>query len=115
MKKLVRRRRVQPEPESTGDLMASLLSRLGGSGRGLEYRVFSAYTEVAGDVLRSRTRPDGFREGTLFIRVASAALAHELTLLREDLLVRVNAVLGSAVVKSLRTRVGPLPPADPLA
>lgn len=95
--------------------MASMLARLGGNGRGLEYRVFSAYTEVAGDVLRTRTRPDSFREGTLFIRVASAALAHELTLLREELLVRLNAALGSGVVKTLRTRVGPLPPADPLA
>jgi hypothetical protein len=105
------RRRVQPEPESTADLMAGLLSRLGGSGRGLEYRVFSAYTEAAGDVLRTRTLPDGFREGTLFIRVASAALGHELTLLREDLLARMNALLGDSVVRSIRTRVGTIPPA----
>jgi hypothetical protein len=110
VKKRQGRRRVQPEPESTADLMAGLLSRLGGSGRALEYRIFSAYAEVAGDVLRTRTLPDGFRDGTLFIRVASAALGHELTLLREDLLARMNAVLGDTVVLSLRTRVGAVPP-----
>lgn len=110
MKKRQGRRRVQPEPESTADLMAGLLSRLGGSGRGLEYRVFSAYAEAAGDVLRTRTVPDSFRDGTLFIRVGSAALGHELTLLREDLLARLNALLGDSVVRSIRTRVGTIPP-----
>jgi hypothetical protein len=107
---VIRRRiRVQPEPESTGDLMAGLLSRLGGSGRGLEYRVFSAYTEVAGAVLRTRTLPDSFRDGTLFIRVSSAALGHELTLLREDLLSRMNGLLGDGIVRAIRTRVGTVP------
>jgi hypothetical protein len=101
-----RRKRVQPEPESTGDLMAGLLSRLGGNGRALEYRVFAAYTESAGDVLGTRTVPDSFRDGTLFIRVSNSALAHELTLLRGELLVRLEQRLGAGVVTAIRTRVG---------
>jgi predicted nucleic acid-binding Zn ribbon protein len=98
--------RVQAEPETTADLMAGLLSRLGGTGRALEFRVFQAYADAAGDVLRARTVPDSFRDGTLFIRVASAALAHELTLLRAQLLVRMEAALGAGVVTAIRTRVG---------
>jgi hypothetical protein len=98
--------RVQVEPEATGDLMAGLLRRLGGTGRALEYRVFEAYSEAAGGVLRSRTVPDSFRDGTLFIRVASSALAHELTLLRGELLARMETALGSRVVTAIRTRVG---------
>ena len=109
------RQRVQPEPESTGDLMAAMLARLGGSGRGLEYRVFSAYTDVAGDILRKRTRPESFRDGTLFIRVGSSALGHEVTLLREDIMSRMNAVLGGGTVRAIRTRVGDVPPPEPLA
>jgi hypothetical protein len=86
--------------------MAGLLSRLGGTGRALEFRVFQAYADAAGDVLRARTTPDSFREGTLFIRVASSALAHELTLLRAELLARMETVLGAGVVMAIRTRVG---------
>ncbi len=104
--------RIQPEPETTSDLMAGLLSRMGGTGRAREYRVFEAYREAAGTVLRARTMPDSFREGTLFIRVTNSALAHELTLLRGELLTRLETALGPGVVTAIRTRVGSLP-SDP--
>lgn len=99
-------RRVQEEPETAGDLISGLLSRLGGKGRALEYRVFDAYARAAGEVLASRTTPDSFREGTLFVRTGSSALAHEIVLLRVELLARMAAVLGPGVVKEIRTRVG---------
>ena len=86
--------------------MSSFLARLGGSGRGLEYRVFDAYTKAAGEMLAARSTPDSFRDGTLHVRTASAALAHEITLLRGQLLERMTAVLGEGIVRDLRTRVG---------
>lgn len=106
MKRTPPRRRPQAEPESTADLMAGLMSRLGGSGRALEYRVFEAYADAAGGVFRTRSRPDSFRDGTLFVRVPSSALAHELTLLRTELLARMERRLGPGVVTAIRTRVG---------
>ena len=99
-------RRVQEEPETAGDLISGLLSRLGGQGRALEYRVFDAYTRAAGDVLANRTTPDSLREGTLFVRTGSSALAHEIVLLRVELLARMTAILGPGVVTDIRTRVG---------
>jgi len=105
----VKRRRShhsQPEPEAAADLMAGLLSRLGGTGRALEYRVYDAYTRAAGDVLATRSTPDSFRDGTLFVRVTSSALAHEITLLRGEIVERMSASLGPGVVKEIRTRVG---------
>jgi hypothetical protein len=101
-----RRRRSQPEPESTNDLMASVLARIGGSGRGLEYRVFDAYAQAAGELFRTQTRPDAFRTGTLFVSVSSAALGHELTLLRSAILERMQETLGPGVVTDIRTRMG---------
>lgn len=86
--------------------MSSFLARLGGSGRALEYRVFDAYAKAAGEMLASRSTPDSFRDGTLFVRTASSALAHEITLLRGQLLERMTAQLGEPIVRDLRTRVG---------
>jgi len=86
--------------------MSGLLSRLGGSGRALEFRVFEAWSQAVGDVFRTRTMPDAFRGGTLFIRVANSALGHEVTLLRGEILARIVTTLGPGIVTEIRTRVG---------
>lgn len=95
-------------PETTADLMGGFLARLGGQGRALEYRVFDAYARAAGEMLGTRSRPEALRGGTLLVRVASSALAHELTMLRPAILGRMAGELGPGVVTDLRTRVGVL-------
>lgn len=91
--------------------MGGFLARIGGQGRGLEYRVFDAYGRAAGEMLRARSRPEALRGATLLVRVASSALAHELTMLRPEILSRMAGELGPGVVTDLRTRVGILPSA----
>jgi hypothetical protein len=86
--------------------MSGLLSRLGGNGRALEYRVFDAYLQAAGSFFGTKTRPDAFRTGTLFICVSNAALGHELTLLRGEIMARMQETLGPGVVTDIRTRMG---------
>jgi hypothetical protein len=90
--------------------MGEVLARLGGSGRAREFRVFECYTRVVGETLRTRTLPERLAGTTLFVRVASSALAHEVTLLRGDILARIAAELGPDVVRELRTRVGTVTP-----
>jgi hypothetical protein len=93
-------------PETTGDLMGLVLARLGGQGRALEFRVFDAYARVVGDLLRARTAPERVAGTTLFVRVATSALAHEVTLLRGEILAKLAAELGAGAITELRTRVG---------
>ena len=100
-----------PAPTSSADLVGVVLGRLGGSGRALEFRVFDCYSRVIGEALRTRTMPERLAGTTLFVRVATSALAHELTLLRGDILERMSAEMGQGVVVELRTRVGRIPSA----
>jgi predicted nucleic acid-binding Zn ribbon protein len=93
-------------PQTTNDLMGEVLARLGGQGRAKEFRVFDCYTRVVGGLLRARTAPERLRDKTLVVRVASSALAHELTLMRGEILARLAAELGPDVVTELRTKVG---------
>ena len=93
-------------PESSADLMSQVLARLGGSGRALEFRVFEAYNSAVGEILRLRTEPERLHGKTLQVRVASSALAHELTMLKRDVLTRMALAIGDDVVTDLRTRVG---------
>ena len=99
-------------PETTAALMGQVLARLGGQGRALEFRVFDCYTRLVGELLRTRTAPERLAGTTLFVRVATSALAHEVTLMRAEILDRLNAELGPATVTELRTRVGKIAPRD---
>jgi hypothetical protein len=93
-------------PETSADLMGPVLARLGGQGRALEFRVFDCYTRIVGDLLRARTAPERMTGSTLFVRVATSALAHEVTLMRGDILAKMTLELGVGTVTELRTRVG---------
>jgi len=94
--------------------MPGLMRRLGGERLATEYRVYDAFAAAAGELLRARARPESFRNGTLWVRVESSPLAHELTLLRAPLVERMARELGAGVVTDIRTTVGPIT-ADPLA
>jgi hypothetical protein len=89
--------------------MGEVLARLGGTGRALEFRVFDCYSRVVGSAFRARSMPERLTGTTLYVRVATSALAHELTLLRAEVLVRMEKELGYGVVAELRTRVGRIP------
>jgi predicted nucleic acid-binding Zn ribbon protein len=95
-----------PAPVTSDSLMGEVLARLGGSGRAREFRVFDCYTRSVGEMLRARTQPERLFGTTLLVRVASAALAHELVLMRAEIITRMSVELGPNVVTELRTRVG---------
>jgi hypothetical protein len=101
-----RRRESLAAPETSSELMGTVLARLGGQGRAREFRVFDCYARVVGEILRARTAPERLAGATLYVRVASSALAHEVTVLRGDILAKMTAELGIGVVTELRTRVG---------
>ncbi len=90
--------------------MGEVLARLGGAGRAREFRAFDAYARAVGATFRARTQPERLAGTTLLVRVASAALAHELVLLRAEVIARMTAELGAGVVTEIRTRVGQVNP-----
>jgi hypothetical protein len=48
------------------------------------------------------------RGKTLLVRVSSSAFAHELTLLKGEILAKLRVALGPGRIEDLRTRVGNL-------
>ena len=103
-----RPRRRKSEPQLASALVSAVVGNIGGNWRGREHQVFAVYADIGGDFLRKHTRPDALRDGTLFVRVSSSAIAHHLTLLRGEILQRMAALLPPGMVTDIRTRVGPL-------
>lgn len=69
-------------------------------------RVFEVWERAVGPMVAKKVRPRGFRAGVLHLEVTSSAWAHELSLLRPQLLAALTRELGAGVVKELRLVVG---------
>jgi predicted nucleic acid-binding Zn ribbon protein len=79
----------------TGDLApASTLARVQG-----------VWERAAGEAVAQAARPTAERAGVLTVTCAEAVWAHELNLMKADLLARVNTALGEQLLHDLRCRV----------
>jgi predicted nucleic acid-binding Zn ribbon protein len=103
-----RPQRRNAEPETAASLMSAVVARVGGEHRAREHRIFAAYQQAVGKRLSQQTRAERLHEGTLFVRVSSSALAHQITLLKREILMRMQPLVDPGTVTDLRTRVGPL-------
>jgi predicted nucleic acid-binding Zn ribbon protein len=84
------------------------VARLGGEDRASEQRISVVWAEAVGPMLAKHTRPEGVRGRTLLVKVSSSSYAHELVLLRREILDRLSKSLGVSLVEEIRSRVGPI-------
>lgn len=86
----VRRREVAAARDAVADVLA--LSGLTDTVRA--HRIVTEWRAMVGERIAARTWPDGLKDGVLWVRVASSAWLHELTLMRAQLLDGIARVLG---------------------
>ena len=78
-------------PERVGGLLSALFERLRITERVDRAAVIGEWDDVVGEHIARVARPLRVRDRTLFVEVSSAAWMMELTMMRRELLRRVNA------------------------
>jgi predicted nucleic acid-binding Zn ribbon protein len=99
-------RRRKGQPETAASILAQVVAGLGGADRAQEQNVFSVFDDVVGTHLRKHAQADMLRQGTLYVRVSSSAMAHQVTMLREEILSKMAPHLPPGTITEIRTRVG---------
>jgi predicted nucleic acid-binding Zn ribbon protein len=69
-------------------------------------RVQEVWADATGTAIGAAARPTGERDGVLTVLCEAAVWAHELTMMEADLVVRINASLGTDAIRELRCRTG---------
>jgi predicted nucleic acid-binding Zn ribbon protein len=69
-------------------------------------RVQGCWAEAVGDLVSAEAQPVSEREGVVTVACRSSVWANELEMLGPELLQKVNAALGEAVVAQLRFKAG---------
>lgn len=88
--------------ERLGDVLSGVLRGLGIADELAGWRSVEEWSGAVGEAIARRTRAVAFHEGVLTVEVEGAAWRHELSVLKRDLIRRLNQRLGGAVVRDLR-------------
>jgi predicted nucleic acid-binding Zn ribbon protein len=88
--------------KALGAALQELLGDLGLKDRLQEYDAVRLWPEVVGAHIASMTEAKSIRNGQLVVLARHAVWRHELTMRAAELREKLNARLGSAVVKEIR-------------
>jgi len=68
----------------------------------LQKRLIDAWPEVAGEMIAGYTREVNIRNQTLFVHLTSPALRADLSMMRSELVKKLNAHVGNQVIADIR-------------
>jgi predicted nucleic acid-binding Zn ribbon protein len=69
-----------------------------------EQNLFLRWEEIVGIAIAKQATPSRLRNGLLWLKVVDAAWRQELSLMRRELIAKINAALGEEIVKDIRLR-----------
>ncbi len=92
------RRKVKPLSEVLGKALrdGGLESPL------LQKRILAAWDEVVGATVARYTQEKSIRNQTLFVKISNPALRQDLSMMRTQLVKRLNEYVGSFVISEVR-------------
>jgi hypothetical protein len=88
--------------------LEKVLSRRGLGRKLQEYRLFSRWERAVGTMIARHTQPSAIRGKKLTVIVDSSAWMQQLSLLRPEILAKVNQCLGEEAVDAVVLRIGEL-------
>ncbi len=69
-----------------------------------EQQLFLRWEEIVGTAIANHSSPSRLRNGILWLQVTDAVWRQELTLMRVELVAKINSALGEEIVKDIRLR-----------
>jgi predicted nucleic acid-binding Zn ribbon protein len=101
-------RKLRPDRcKPAGELVPTLMQKLGLRERLHETEVMEAWEEIVGTFIAAHSTPSALREGTLYVRVLQPALHYELEQVsKREILRKLKQRFGSRTIRDVRFRVG---------
>jgi hypothetical protein len=78
-----------------------------------EQRLLEVWQKAVGPNISAQTRPDRLRRNTLFVKVSSSAWMHQLHILKQEIIEKINELLGKELIKNVHFFIGEIPSAMP--
>jgi predicted nucleic acid-binding Zn ribbon protein len=102
------RRRVREgtkkEPEPFGSALETLVHQLGLTKKMKQAAILSSWAGIVGEQIARVTEAERIENGILFVKTLNAPWRNELSMRRLQIIEKLNAAVGSRVVKEIRFR-----------
>ena len=91
----------QSRGESLEGLLEAVVADLGITDRLREFRARQAWNDVVGATLAAHSRPLRVRQGRMDVAVPSAVWRAQLSLMKRDIVMRLNTAIGADTIRDL--------------
>jgi len=91
-------------------IIGSLMRARGLQSRMSEYRIFGQWEKTVGSVIAGHAQPVSVRGSKLFLAVDSPAWMQQLSLLKPEIIEKVNRSLGKEAIKEIGLNLGEVTP-----
>lgn len=96
------------KPDRLGRVLGILLNARGLGGRLSEYRIFGQWEKTVGDGIARHAQPASVRGKKLFLTVDSPAWMQQISLLKPEIIEKLNRNLGKNVISDITLKLGEL-------
>jgi hypothetical protein len=103
------RRRPQPKLQRIDEILARALQKRHVPFRLEDRRLREVWEKAVGPQIASQSRPEHLRREILLVKVANSVWMQQLHFLKEEIIGKVNTVLGKTAVKDVRFAIGQMP------
>lgn len=90
------------QPKSISEVFQQVMRSQGLEQPLLQRRLMDSWNEIAGPVISRYTGEKAIKNQTLFVKITNPALRSELSMMRSDLVKRLNEQVGSFVISDIR-------------
>lgn len=91
-----------PKVEPVGAVLASLMEELGLGKKLKQYEAVRIWQEVVGERIAKVATPTKIINGTLIVKVERSTWRNELSLMKREIIAKINAALKEEIVKDIK-------------
>ena len=92
--------------DSIASVLSGIARRHGMEAKLLEHKLLRNWPDIAGETIAAHTRPDQIKFKKLYLVAESSVWVQHLAFLKAELIEKVNAAAGSAMITDVVLRVG---------
>ena len=109
----MRKRGKQVNLQRLGNVLQGILKKHNIFFDSEEQRLLEVWQKAVGPKISAQTRPDRLKRNTLFVKVSSSVWMQQLHILKQEIIEKINELLGKELIKNVHFSIGEIPSAMP--